>query len=119
VERASRGTTDARLRDMVGRLQSINSRIVTSDTTLTENDDVVLVDTSGGSVTVALPPAAKVPGVEWRVKKMTAANTVTIDPDGTETIDGASTFAFTTQYQSATITSVIVTAPAVWAWVVT
>lgn len=119
MERASKGTTDARLRDMVGRLQSINSRIVSSATTLTENDDIVLVTTSGGSVTITLPPAALVPGVEFRIKKMSAANTVTIDGNGSETIDGSATFAFTTQYQSVTVTSVIVTAPATWGWVVT
>ena len=117
MERAGRGTTDARLRDMVGRLQSFNARTIAAATTLTENDDLVLVNTTSGSVTVTLPPASNIPGTVFRVKKMVAANTVTIDADGSETIDGSATVAFTTQYQVVAIASVIVTAPATWGWV--
>jgi hypothetical protein len=66
---------------------------------------LVKVDTSGGNVTLTLPPASSVTGYEVKVKKMTAANTLTLDGDGSETIDGAATLAWTVQYQSFTVVS--------------
>jgi hypothetical protein len=66
---------------------------------------LVQVDTSAGNVTLTLPPALAVRGFEIKIKKMTAANTVTVDGDGAETIDGAATLAWTTQYQSFTLVS--------------
>jgi hypothetical protein len=66
---------------------------------------LVKVDTSAGNVTLTLPPAAAVTGYEVKVKKMTAANTLTLDGDGSETIDGAATLAWTVQYQSFTVVS--------------
>ena len=66
---------------------------------------LVKVDTSGGNVTITLPPASSVTGYEVKVKKMTAANTLTLDGDGSETIDGAATLAWTVQYQSFTVVS--------------
>jgi hypothetical protein len=63
------------------------------------------VDTSGGSVTLTLPMAAAVVGYRLEVKKMTAANTLTLDGHASETIDGAATLAWTVQYQSFTVVS--------------
>ncbi len=61
------------------------------------DEPVILVDTSGGGVTITLPPAAGVPGRTYVIKKTTTdGNTLTIDGDGAETIDGAATVAFTT-----------------------
>lgn len=60
----------------------------------------VLVTTSGGNVTLTLPACQTVPGFRLEVKKMTAANTLTVDGAASETIDGATTLAWTTQYQS-------------------
>lgn len=65
----------------------------------------VLVDTSAGNVTLTLPPAADVAGYTLKIKKMTAANTLTIDGNGAETIDGAATLAVTVQYESNTLES--------------
>lgn len=66
---------------------------------------LVPVDTSGGSVTLTLPPAAPHVGYRLEVKKLTAANTVTLDGAGSETIDGAATLAWTTQWQSYSVVS--------------
>jgi len=66
---------------------------------------LLLVTTSGGSVTLTLPPAASVVGMRLETKKLTAANTLTLDADGSETIDGAATLAWTTQYQAYSIVS--------------
>lgn len=118
MERATRDTDDERLRTMVARLQETRVRTVTATGSATAGDDVLLVDTTAGSVTVNLPPARTVPGHEYRVKKTVAANTVTLDADGSDTIDGAGTLAWTTQYQSYTIVSCIVTTPATYGWVI-
>jgi len=82
-------------------------RDISSDTLLGLLSPFTLVkaDTSGGNVTVTLPPAAAVTGYEVKVKKMTAANTLTLDGDGSETIDGAATLAWTVQYQAFTVVS--------------
>lgn len=116
-ERASAGTDDLRLRDMVGRLQETRTRRLSAAATLTNGDDVVLVDTTGGSVTVTLPPAARSPGKWYWIKKMTAANTLTVQRAGSDTIDGATTLAWTTQYKVYALASVE-TAVGTWNWVV-
>jgi hypothetical protein len=61
---------------------------------------LVLVDTGSGNVTLTLPAVAAVPGFRVEVKKTTAANTLTVDGAGSETIDGAGTLAWSTQWQS-------------------
>jgi hypothetical protein len=67
---------------------------------MTTADVLLLVTTTGGSVTVTLPPAGQVRGRFFYFKKLTAANTLTLDGDGSETIDGATTLAWTTQYRA-------------------
>lgn len=80
-------------------------RLVAASETIQPSDDVVLVDTTGGSVTLTLPRAATVRGQWFVFKKLIAANTLTLDGADAETIDGAATLAWTTQYQSYTIYS--------------
>lgn len=64
---------------------------VTGDTTLSGNC-VVLCDASGGDITLTLPPASTSNGIVYFVKKTeSGAHTVTIDGDGSEEIDGATT----------------------------
>lgn len=55
------------------------------------SDGVVLVDTSGGNVTVSLPTAVGASDCEITIKKIASANTMNVDPNGTEQIDGSST----------------------------
>ncbi len=51
-----------------------------------------LCDASGGGFTVSLPMAGAYKGVRFYVKKIDAtANAVTIDGNGSETIDGSAT----------------------------
>lgn len=80
-------------------------RRVTASESVQPSDDILLVDTTGGSVTLTLPAAGTVRGQWFVVKKLVAANTVTLDGASAETIDGAATLAFTTQYQAVTIYS--------------
>lgn len=106
TEVASLATSDHRLRDMVGRLQRTRSRSVSAATLLTAGDDVVRVDTAGAGVTVTLPPAATHYGKEFYIKKTNAgANNVTIDGNASETIDGAATLVFNTQWMTKHIVS--------------
>lgn len=83
---------------------------VVGDYTVTDSDYLLLVDATSGPVTVALP--ANRPGKQYVVKKVDASgNGVTIDPDGSETIDGAANKVIGTQWQSYTIMGI----PGGWA----
>lgn len=99
------GPTNAQLRRRVEVLDTadrvdVQSVTATATLAITFPLTLVLVDTTAGNVTLTLPPALTVPGFRLEVKKMTAANTVTLDAHASETIDGAATLAFSTAYQS-------------------
>jgi hypothetical protein len=78
---------------------------ISANTTLVAaTHDVVLVDATAASRTVTLPAAASNPGVVFTVKKIdVSANTVTIDPNASETIEGQTTLVLNAQYQTITI----------------
>lgn len=80
---------------------------LSADTTLslTHVHTLVIVDTSGGDVTLTLPPAAGVSGHKLDVKKVNASHTLTVDADGAETIDGSATVSWSTNNQSYSIVS--------------
>ena len=78
---------------------------VSSNTTLDNSHSTVLVDTSGGSITVTLPTASSASRRVYNIKKVTSANTLTIDGDSTETIDGSETQDISNQYDSVSIQS--------------
>ena len=77
-------------------------------TVLTDDDGRFLdADASGGAITVNLPAAATAKnGFYITIKKTdSSANGVTIDGDGSETIDGDTTKVLTNQYQVITVVS--------------
>lgn len=75
---------------------STRQRTVTGDTTATIYDDYILVDASGGAVTVTYPPLATAIGKKIGVKKIdSSANAVTVKGNSAELIDFANTFAMT------------------------
>lgn len=79
---------------------------VNANTTLDNTHETVLVDASGGARTMTLPAAAGCTGRRYNVKKVdSSANGVIIDPNGAETIDGATTKTIAVQYDSLTIES--------------
>lgn len=81
-------------------------RSLTSTTTLLVQDEFVKVDASMGTVTLSLPAAASMTGRELIIKKTdSSANAVTLDPNSTETIDGALTRAVSVQNELVRITS--------------
>lgn len=92
------------LSDTLDAFRSI--RTITASATLSANDYTVLVNATGGAVTVTLPAASTVSGQTFHVKKIDAtANAVTLDGSGTETIDGAATKSTTTQWASYSVQS--------------
>jgi hypothetical protein len=71
----------------------------TANYTATISDGVILVDASGGGVTITLPPASGNPGVLIKIKKIdTTSLAVTIDGNAAETIDGGLTAVIVTPY---------------------
>lgn len=79
------------------------SATVTKTTTYTAtiNDDLILGDASGGAFTITLPAASTSAGLELKFKKTDAsASAVTIDGNASETIDGVTTKALSSQYAS-------------------
>ncbi len=74
---------------------------ILNDVTLTTSDHTVLCDTLSNNITVSLPTAVGIDGQMFIIKKDDATgNTVTIDPDGSELIDGAATKVISTAYQA-------------------
>lgn len=72
---------------------------VSAATTLDKTHNVILVDATGGSRTMNLPTAASSTRREYVVKKIdSSGNTVVLDGNASETIDGATTQTLTGQY---------------------
>jgi hypothetical protein len=71
--------------------------------TITGTQQFILIDPSGGDVTINMPDVATYPGREIRFKLTQAAgaNTVTLQRQGADTIDGATTYTdLDIQYES-------------------
>jgi hypothetical protein len=77
--------------------------ITSASSPYTPGDEyTILVDASGGAVTIALPAVATRQERIYRVFKIdTSGNSVTIDPNGAETIDGMSTYVLSTPNKGA------------------
>jgi len=79
---------------------------VSTDTTLDETYSVVLVDASGGTITISLPQASGCKGRQYVIKKTDSSSYgVVVDPYGTETIDGSTTRTISTQWGKVEIVS--------------
>lgn len=88
--------------DMLGGM-AVRVRSVSATTTVDTggNKDHVILVTASAAVTVNLPAASTMTGRVLVVKKIDAsANNVTIDPNASETIDGATTRVLSTQWAS-------------------
>lgn len=73
---------------------AVNVSIVVDNAyTATDTDMVILCNTSGGNIRIDLPSVTTCEGRIYIIKKITSdANTVTIKPSGTETIDDLLTY---------------------------
>ncbi len=76
----------------------------TGNYTATADDYMILVDATAGAVTITLPAVAGATRRIYIIKKIDSSiNTVTIDGNAAETIDGTTTKVLATQYSSLTI----------------
>lgn len=79
---------------------------ITANYTMNLNDCLILVNATSGVVTVTLKPAEECKQKMVIVKKTDAsANAVTVDGNGSETIDGATTSALSSQWETIRIMS--------------
>ena len=77
-----------------------------SDYTIVSADNVILCNASAGAFTITLPTAVGRSGKMYNIKKIdSTSNIVTVDGDGTETIDDGLTADLTVQYESITVVS--------------
>lgn len=97
-------TTVQEALDSLADQATCNIRTVAIDTTILASDCVLLVDTSGGPVTIDAPLLANVQdGQSFVIKKITAdINNVIIDGNGVN-IDGAASFNLVSGYAAAKI----------------
>lgn len=79
---------------------SVGAKVTSVSATYTAADEyIILVDASGANRTINLPAASGVANRIYIIKKTdSSANTVTIDPNASETIDGATTKVLSAQY---------------------
>lgn len=78
----------------------------TANYTITATDSTILVDATSGNITITLPAVSGTTGRQYVIKKIdSSVNTVTIDGNSSETIDGATTQSITTQWDAITIQS--------------
>lgn len=98
-------------REQDGRLNALESgavygavRTITATSSVAVGDYAIFADATSGAITVNLPAVAASSGRQLEVKKVDASgNAVTLDGNSSETIDGATTLAIATQYQSYTV----------------
>lgn len=84
---------------------ALASKITTYTAAVT--DRILLADATAGAFAITLPAASAVAkGKEYTFKKTdSSVNAVTVTAAGTDTIDGAGTYALSTQYQTVTVVS--------------
>ena len=74
-------------------------RTVSIATSLTTQDDVLLVDTATGSIVVTLPVSGA-SGKEFIVFKTSGVGNLTINPVGADTVNGTTSMVITASYGS-------------------
>ena len=86
---------------------SLNFKSVTKTDDYTAADEIVILcNAVSNNITITLPSAATYTDRVYYIKKIdSSAYTVTIDGNGTETIDGDETQVITVQYTSLTVCS--------------
>ncbi len=94
----ARSDADARYINSGGAL-TLKTRTITATGSPASSDYLILCDATSGAITLNLPAAASSIGRVLVIKKIDASgNTVTIDGNGAETIDGAATKVLSAQY---------------------
>jgi len=79
---------------------------ISSSYTCTDSDRVLLIDASGGAVSVYLPSAGQVRNKLFTVVKIdSSGNAVTLTPAGSETINGSSSKSLSAQWDKTEVVS--------------
>jgi hypothetical protein len=87
-------------------LAGLNVITKTADYTATNDDDVILCDATSAAITITLYTAVGNEGQKIDIKKIdSSSNNITIDGNGSETIDRDLTFALVAQDESVTLVS--------------
>lgn len=82
-----------------------NYQNITSDTTLSIQDDYIFVDATSSQIYIEMPNASGNGGKEINVKKIAGDNMVSINASGLGNIDGQLTYEIYNLYQSITLVS--------------
>lgn len=92
---------DSALRINEGLYETI-TKIDNTDSpyTVLSTDTTIIADTSAGNITINLQAISGQDGRVLQIKHIAASNTTTIDGNASETIDGSTTIALSTQYES-------------------
>jgi len=78
----------------------------TSAYTITEADSTILVDATSAAFTVTLPTAVGIAGRTYTIKKIDSSiNNVTLDANGTQTIDGSLSYTLLGQWKAVQVQS--------------
>jgi hypothetical protein len=77
--------------EIVGGFHHSHTDVSTSPYNVTADDYLLCVDSSGGNRVINLPSIASMPGKRLWIKKTAAANSVTINRAGSDTIEGTET----------------------------
>lgn len=95
-----------RVNGAISTIQPFHVRAVTASITADKTYGLYVCDATGGNITVSLPMAGAYKGVMFSIKKTDASgNTVTVDGNGAETIDGSATAVISLQNGSLTVRS--------------
>lgn len=87
-----------------GAFEPMPIKTVTSNYTATVSDEMIMVDATSGAVTITLAAASGLAGKDYTIKKVDASgNSVIIDPNASESVDGATTKTISSQYTSVSI----------------
>jgi hypothetical protein len=85
---------------------TFNTTSKTANYTIATSDTVVLADATSGSVTITLPTASSASGYRFFIKRIdNSANSVSVQRQGSDTIDGATSQSLSLQYMSITVVS--------------
>jgi hypothetical protein len=85
--------------------ETITLSTKTANYTLLVSDYYIRGDSTSANITLTLPTAVGSTGKQFIIKKINAANTVTIATTASQTIDGATSIIISAQYASATLVS--------------
>lgn len=104
--------TATNVQDAIAQANSLPSAITATPVTFAQSpytpatsDQILLVNTSGGAVTINMPLAAARAGLDLTIKDDTgnaAANPISVVASGAETTDGLATYPIDSNYGAAT-----------------